>query len=184
MKALLLCSTILLTVTGFYQHKDKYVKTEVAEGITLQLPESFTAMTESLLSQKYLSGRRPLAAYTSPDQQADLAVNTSNARWQADDLPMLQNFYKANIESLYDEVKFLKEGIEKINGKDFVLFAFVSLVLPEEGTLTMQQPVRKYTYIAYTIHKGKTYVFNFTAPAQQQAQWQVTAETIVNSIKL
>lgn len=194
MKALLLCSTILLTVSGFYQHKDKaerpplrcrpYVKTEVAEGITLKLPVSFVAMTESVLSQKYLSARGPIAAYTSQDQQTDLTVNTSNARWQANDLPMLQNFYRSNISALYDEVDFLKEGIEEINGKDFAVFEFISLVLPEENTLSMQKPVRKYTYIAYTIHNGKTYVFNFTAPAQQQKQWQETAIIIINSIKL
>lgn len=184
MKVLLLGSALLLTVVGFGQHQDKYVKATVAEGVTLRLPASFVPMTEDMLNQKYLSARPPVAAYTSPDQQADLAVNTSNARWEANDLPMLQRFYRSNIQALYDEVEFQQEGIEQINGKDFAVFEFVSLVLPEEDALASQAPLSKYTYIAYTLYEGKTYVFNFTAPAQQQEAWQETAHQIIHSIQL
>lgn len=184
MRALLLWPAILLTVSGFYQSATDYVKKEVAEGITLSLPKSFVPMPENLIDQKYLSARKPIAAYTSENQQVDLGINTSNARWQADDLPMLQSFYRSSIMALYDEVNFLKEDIEKINGKDFAVFEFVSLVRPEENALTAQRPIRKYTYIQYTVHNGKTYIFNFNCPTEQQSQWQEAAKTIMQSVKI
>lgn len=184
MRALLLLSVVFLTVSSFYQPANDYVKTEVAEGITLSLPRSFIPVPENMIDQKYLSARKPIAAYTSEDQSADLGINTSNARWQADDLPMLQSFYRSSIMALYDEVNFLKEDIAKINGKDFAVFEFVSLVRPAENALATQRPIRKYTYIQYTLHNGKTYVFNFNCPAEQQSQWQETASTIMQSVRI
>lgn len=184
MRALLVLPTILLIVSSFYQPANDYVTTEVAEGITLSLPKSFAPVPENQIDQKYLSARKPIAAYTSEDQQVGLGINTSNARWQADDLPMLQSFYRSSIMALYDEVTFLKEDIAKINGKDFAIFEFVSLVRPAENTLAAQRPIGKYTYIQYTLHNGKTYVFNFNCPAEQQSQWQETAKTIMGSVKI
>lgn len=175
---------IFLSNHGIPLPQNDYVSVEIAQGITLNLPKSFVPMPEAVMDRRYLSARKPLAAYISPDQQADLSVNTSNARWQAGDLPMLQNFYRANILSLYDEVTFIKESLEKINGKDFAVFEFLSIVRPEEDALTPQQPVKKYTYIQYTIYDGKTYVFNFNSPADRRDQWEETAKTIMESIKL
>lgn len=175
---------IFMMASGFYQAGDDYVKTEIAKGITVNIPKSFTPMTESKLNEKYYSARKPLAAYISEDQRADLGVNTSNARWQADDLPMLQNFYRASIMSLYDEVDFLNEEIENINGKDFAVFEFISVVREDENALTVKRPIRKYIYIQYTVHKGKTFVFSFSAPAEQQSRWQEPARTIMESVKI
>lgn len=168
----------------FDQSPVDYVKTEMGEGITLKVPESFVPLADNLMEQKYLSSRKPIALYTNENQQVDLGVNTSNARWRANDLPMLQSFYRSNIMALYDEVTFMKEAIEKVNGKDFAVFEFVSLVRPEENALTAQRPIRKYTYIQYAIHNGKSYVFNFTCPAEQQSQWQEVAKTIMESVKI
>lgn len=175
---------VFLTTSSFYQAGNDYVKTEIAKGITMSLPKTFAPMSESQLHEKYFSAREPIAAYISEDQQTDLGVNTSNARWQASDLPMLQSFYRASILSLYDEVDFLKEGIEEVNGKDFAVFEFVSIVRQEEDALTAQRPIQKYTYIQYTIHNGKAFVFNFNCPAGQQSHWQQTAKTIMESVKI
>lgn len=184
MKYNLLWLVIFMMNSGLYQISNDYVKTEIGEGITMNIPKSFTSMSENQLNEKYYLARKPLAAYISEDQRTDLVVNTSNARWQADDLPMLQNFYRSSIVSLYDEVDFLNEKIESINGKDFAVFEFVSVVREDENALTSKRPIRKYTYIQYTVDKGKTFVFSFSTPAEQQSRWQETARTIMESVKI
>ncbi len=181
---LLLWSALASVGSLIFQSPVNYVKTEVGEGITLKVPESFAPLPDNLMEQKYLSARKPIALYTNENQQVDVGVSTSNARWQANDLPMLQSFYRSNIMALYDEVAFNKEALEKVNGKDFAVFEFVSLVRPEEDALTAQRPIRKYTYIQYTIHNGKSYVFTFNCPAEQQSQWQEVAKTIMESVKI
>lgn len=174
----------MLLSSGFQVPNIELVKTKITENIQLGVPRSFQPMTEDLLSQRYLTARKPIAAYTNDRQMIDLTVNTSNTRWQPSDLPMLKDFYKASLLELYDEVSLSREEIEEINGKNFVVFEFTSIVRPEENALNPQQPVRKYTRIQYTVHGGKTLVFNFTCPQALQQQWEATAGEIMQSIQI
>jgi len=163
---------------------NKLVKTQITENIQVSLPEDFQPMSEELLRQRYLSAREPMAAYTNARQVVDFTVNTSNSRWQAADLPILQDFYKASLLQLYDEVIFSRETVEEINGKQFVVFEFTSEVRPDENALTAQRPVRRYTHIQYTVHDGKTLVFNFSSPEALRAEWEATAQEIMQSIQI
>ncbi|MEK6476321.1 hypothetical protein WJR50_02265 [Catalinimonas sp. 4WD22] len=176
--------SVMLLGSSFQVPNIELVKTKITENIQIGVPKSFQPMTEDLLNQRYLTARKPIAAYTNDKQMIDLTVNTSNTRWQPSDLPMLKDFYKASLLELYDEVSFSREEIEEINGKDFVVFEFTSIVRPEENALNPQQPVRKYTRIQYSVHGGKTLVFNFTCPQALQQQWEGTAGEIMQSIQI
>ena len=163
------------------------VRTQIYEGVSVDLPKVLRPMSEDLLRSKYLGGRQPLAAYTGPNQQLAFALNVSSTRWQAGDLAVLKDFYRASLLELYDEVDFIKEGVEEINGRSFAVFEFVSVVRPDEDDTSLggaPKPIRQYTYVQYTVHQNKTWIFNFSVPTQAQAQWQKTAQEMMSSVRM
>jgi hypothetical protein len=161
------------------------VRVKVNDQIQIMLPKNMLPMTTQEIQGKLLGSRNPIAAYTDMTKQADLVINSSFSRWRADDIELLQQFYKSNILSLYDEVSFAREEIHNIHGRKFVLFEFDSKVLPEESTtLVSRSPVEKYNYIAYTIYNNETYLFSFSCPLKFRDNWKNTAPAIVESIKL
>jgi hypothetical protein len=173
-----------LLLCSFQGPANDLVKTQVTENIQLGIPKAFQPMTEVLMEERYLTARKPIAAYTNDRQTVDFTVSTSNTRWQPSDLPILKDFYKASLLELYDEVSFSREEVQEINGKNFVIFEFSSIVRPEENALNPQQPIRKYTRIQYTVYNGKTLVFNFSCPQSQQQQWENTAGEMMQSIQI
>lgn len=177
---------ICLLLTLFFLQDDygKPVKTKVADGITMMLPETLHPMSEQDLAAKYISHRMPLAAYTSPDRRADLTVNTANTAWQEADVGLMHNFYKASIVNLFTEVDFIKEETAHINDKAFSVFEFISVLEGDENSFTNRQAVETYNYIAYTIVNGQAMVFSFNASASQKDQWQHTAHEMMQSIKI
>ncbi|WKN32855.1 hypothetical protein PZB74_05790 [Porifericola rhodea] len=173
---------IVLALCSFQTVGIDLVKTKIAENIEVGLPSTFMAMSEDVLNQRYLTARKPIAAYTNDKQVVDFTVNTSNTRWQSSDLPILKDFYKASLMELYDEIEFSREEIEEINGKNYVVFEFSSIVKPDENALRAQSPIRRYTRIQYTVQGGKTLVFNFSCPQALQRAWEETAAEIMQSI--
>ena len=177
---ILLLSFILFS--SFQQMK--YVKTKVNNDISILLPEDFLSMSQADLKGKYVSAKTPVAAYTDFTRSVDLGVNVAYSQWNKEDLEIMMSFYKSNIMGLYTEVQFIKEDIENINGKDFVVFEFVSSVYNEEGTDINQSAINKYIRIQYTIVKGKTVLFNFSCPASQKGTWAPIAKKILGSVKI
>ncbi|MEM9671521.1 MAG: hypothetical protein ACFB15_29460 [Cyclobacteriaceae bacterium] len=181
---ILLISCFSTLSTGFRVYEDKLVPVKVSDEIGVSLPESFQPMTEEQMQRKILSARPPLAAYTSPDQRADFSVSASNTRWQANDLPILKDFYRSSLMELYDDVDFLDEGIRTVDKVQAAFFEFTSVVKEDENAVVPKPPVHTYTFVQYTIHQGKTLVFTFSCPLRQQEQWQPTAQKVMNSVKL
>lgn len=159
----------------------KLVKTKLATNISLKVPENFTPMTDEDKLQRYESSRLPIALYTDPDRMAELGINRAYSIWQEGDIAMMQEFYEASITELYDKVDFLKKEITNVNGHDFVIFEFESVVYPENK---FQRNITKYTYLMYALNDGTTYLFNFTCEKATKSQWLNTAHKIMASVKL
>ncbi|SDK67149.1 hypothetical protein SAMN05421823_103243 [Catalinimonas alkaloidigena] len=160
--------------------QDNLTRVKLSDHISVSLPKDFMPMSEADIQRRHLSYRRPVAMYTEGSGQVDFGFNAShNDNWSVKDLPILQSFYESTIRSMYTDVEFLRRDQTEINGKPFVVFEFVSTVT-EEG----RAPIRKYTYIQYTIRKSYTLVFHFTCPAEQQTRWQPTAVAIMQSVKV
>ena len=162
----------------------KYVKTKVNDDISLLLPSEFTLMSQADLNTKYASSKTPIAVYTDFSRYVDLGVNVAYSRWNEEDLEIMKSFYKSNIMGLYNEVQFIKEDIENINGKDFAVFEFISSVYDEEGAAPNQNAISKYVRIQYCISKSKTVLFNFSCPARQKDKWAPVAKQILESVKI
>jgi len=176
--------TLFLLLSGFQSINGDLVKKQVTEKIQLLVPADFQPMSQEMMDRRYLTARKPIAAYTNEREMVDLTVSTSNTRWQASDLPILKDFYKASLLELYDEVDFIKEEIEEINEKSFVVFEFTSLVKPDENSLTARTPVRRFTRIQYTVNGGQTLVFNFSCPQALQPKWEETARQVMQSVQI
>ena len=164
----------------------KLVKTKVHDAITVSLPAEFVPVTEQEMNSKYVSYRRPIALYTNASKQVDFSVNLSLTQWQHFDLPLVKDFYKASLATLYSDIKWIKEDIEEIKGVPFAIFEYVGTVADaeKENTIKQTKPLEVYTYIAYGLMNGKVVVFTLTAPANQRQQWAPVAEEVMESIRL
>lgn len=182
MKPIFILLLSLILFSSFQQVK--YVKTKVNNDISILLPKDFVSMSQTDLMSKYVSAKTPLAAYTDFTRTVDLGINVAYSQWNEEDLEIMMSFYKSNIMGLYNEVQFIKEDIENINGKDFVVFEFVSSVYDEEGSGISQSSINKYIRIQYTIVKSKTVLFNFSCPANQKGTWAPIAKKILESVKI
>ena len=96
---------------------------------------------------------------------------------------MLLKIYKSSIQRLYTKVDFLKEDIRTVNGRDFIYFEFVSTVTDTRRSGQLA-PIRRYQAVQYAIQGTQLYVFTFVAPAEEQAQWQPTAQAVMGAIAL
>ena len=162
----------------------KLVKTKVNDSITISLPEEFTAMTQTELNTKYVSAKAPVAVYTDYSKTIDLGVNVAYSQWNPEDLEIMMSFYKSNIMGLYDEVHFLTENVQEINGRKFAVFEFLSKVNDTEGTTIDQSSISKFIRIQYTIVQGKTVLLNFSCPERLKDKWAPLAREILETVKI
>jgi hypothetical protein len=165
---------ILICLLGMSASKPKMAKVKITEGVTASLPKDFVAMSEDDIAQKYPSTKKPLAMFTSLDRTVDFGLNVSKSELGGNDLKLLQKLYKATIIDLYSNVTFIKEGIELVNNRNFIVFEFVS-----EADQT-----KKYTYLQYAVIGHRVYIFNFTTGAEVKEKWQPIANLIMRSINI
>ena len=167
-----------------FQQAGRLQRVKVTDGISVKLPENFSMVPEEALSERYISNRKPIALFTSPNGQAEFVINVSNNQWQHFDLPLVKDFYKASLGSLYSDIRFTKEETTEIDKMPAAVFEYVGSGESEEGVIRKSESFSKYTYIAYVLVEGKVAVFSFTAPASEKAVWAPVAGEIMESLKL
>ncbi|GGK61846.1 hypothetical protein ACD591_12935 [Rufibacter glacialis] len=171
---------LLLPLALLLAFVPKLKKVTVAKNVSLSIPQNFEVMPDDGIAREYPAARKPLGVFTSPDGQIDISVNQRPSTFPAEDLTILLPFYKASIQRMFTEVQFLREEKQTINGRDFLVYEFVSTVRDERRTRNMA-PVRKYTLIQYAFLKDQMVIFSFNAPAQLQKEWQETARAVMAS---
>ena len=181
MRKILVLFALLLFISS---PQSKLVKTKINDRITVSLPIDFFEVPETELASKYISYRNPIAAYTDISTKIDFVVNNSVAKWRPSDIELMKSFYKTNIAALYDKVDFIAEKTEEINKRDFVVFEFISTILPDENSFRNEPPVVRYNYLQYVIVKGDIFLFNFNAPVSLKDQWYYTVHEMMHSIKI
>src|SRR5687767_10599646 len=94
----------------------KLVKTKVADGITVSVPQEWRPMDGLDFTERYPSVRAPLAAFTDQERRVDFSVNISATRWPDADLVLAQQFFKASLSNMFDRVDMISEGMYEIHG--------------------------------------------------------------------
>lgn len=165
-------------------------RVKLSRALQFDLPVNMRPMSETEINGKYLSSKQPLAMYTTQDGLVDFGIKLSNASFLDRDLNLAAEFYRSNLLNLYDSVTFIREEIETINKRLFVVFEFTSVVYPEKNETTQvfdagkTKPKVMYTYIQYGVVNGKLAVFNFSCPSLYRTTWQATAWDIMHSVKM
>ena len=162
----------------------KLVKTKVADGITVSLPDAMLPMTPDDIAQRYPSVRAPLGAFTDPDRSVDFSVNISATNWPDKDVDMAQKFFKAGLYNLYDRVDMISEGTQLLRKKKFIFFEFESRISGDRRKQGYQDPILKYTFIQYLVENDRTLVFTFSCRQDQREAWQETARAMMKSVKV
>lgn len=181
MKKLLLFF-LLVPCWAFQQYK--FTKVNIDKNISVKLPIDFTPVPASELPSKYISYRTPIAFFSNSTKDTDFSINNSTSRWQAADTELIMSFYKSNISNLFDNAVFIREEIEDINNRTFIVFEFTASISRDESVLRSSTSENKYFYLQYTIKDGQAYIFSFSAPKDQLNVWSPTAALIMRSVKM
>ena len=181
MKAL----SFLLLIFGLtaFAPKPKLTTTKLASGLSVGVPAGFAALPDDGIAVKYPSPRKPLAVFSNPSGRVDFSVAVRPTTFESMDYGVLLKIYKSSIQRLYTKVDFLKEDIRTVNGRDFIYFEFVSAVADTKRDSRLA-PIKRYQTVQYAIQGTQLYVFTFVAPADEQAQWQPTAQAVMNAISM
>lgn len=161
--------------------QEKMVKFQVNDEISYRIPASFTLMAQTEQVQKFVFNRSPLAIHSSRDGEVNMAVNQNQMQWAEGDEEMIYGFYKASIQSMFDGIEFIQEGIQEVNGKKFIVFEFISS-LKDENTFASTKSSKNYTYIQYTSYQDQVLLFNFGCKARFMRDWQSIAQEVMQSV--
>lgn len=175
---------VILLVALASSSKPKLVKQKVGNDITVAIPGDWLPMDENDLIRRYPSVRAPLAAFTNEERLADFTVNISATQWPDTDANMAQKFFKSGIANLFDRVDFIAEGSKVVGKRKFIWYEFDSIVNGSGENTSLRDPVRKYSYILYSLEPGRTLVFSFNCPQRQKAQWQSVAKAMMAEIRI
>ena len=173
---------LLLALTAFGP-KPKLTTVKLGAGLSVGVPATFMPLPDDGIAVKYPSPRRPLAVYSNPSGRIDFSVAVRPTTFESFDYGVLLQIYKSSIQRLYTKVDFLKEDIRTVSGRDFMYFEFVSTVADTRRSNQLA-PIKKYQAVQYAIKGQQLYIFTFVAPAEEQAQWQPTAQAVLGAIVL
>ena len=175
---------LLLCITLCSFAPARLVKTKITDDITVLIPKNFRPMDELDFTQRYPSVRQPIGAYTNEAREVDFSVNISATQWSPADTEIAKKFFKAGVVNMFDGVEMISEGIQTINGKQFIYFEFESRVRGDQSKVDLRDAVLNYTYIQYLVQSGRTLVFSFTCPRRIREDWQSTAHKMMKGIKV
>jgi len=175
---------IILTTFESTQGQPKLVNTKISSDITMKIPNKFIAMSDGDMWQRVSSYRKSIALYTDLNRIIQLGVNHAFSTWEEGDLEMLKSVYKASILELFDKVDFSIEEIKEIKGREYVVFEFTSTIYGDRSGPGSRGSITRYYYLQYTIYSKGTLVIDFSCPTHLKDEWQNTAKSIMNSVKV
>ncbi|TDN37687.1 hypothetical protein A8B98_03980 [Hymenobacter sp. UV11] len=173
---------VVLTLTSFGP-KPKLTTVKLAPGLSVAVPQGFTPLPDAAIAAKFPSPRKPLAVFSNPSGRVDYSVGVRPTTF-GPDYNILLPMYKASVQRLYTKVEFLTQEVRKVNGRDFVALEFISTLTDSRRLAIALAPVRKYEYIEYAVQGEQLYIFSFSAPAEEQAQWRPVAQAALGDIDL
>ena len=169
-------------LTGFGP-KPRLTTVKLAPGLAVAVPQGFTLLPDEAIAVKFPAPRKPLAVFSNPSGRVDYSVSVRPTTF-GPDYNILLPMYKASVQRLYTKVEFLTQQVRRVNGRDFVALEFVSTLSDNRRSAIVLAPVRKYEYIQYAVQGEQLYIFSFSAPAEEQAQWRAVAQAALGDISL
>ncbi|MFD3003233.1 hypothetical protein ACFS7Z_22920 [Pontibacter toksunensis] len=173
----------ILFVAGVAFAQPKLKKVNITKELSVLLPQDFSPMPDDGIARRYPATTKPLAVFTSPNGLVDFSVTQKVSQFRAQDLKMMKEFYKAALLERHSKIDFIRDEVTQINGKDHIVFEYVSSVEDERKSSNLA-PVQKYSMVQYAISDRQMMIFTFHAPFQLKNEWQQPAREIMSSIKI
>lgn len=175
---------LLLTVFALtsFAPKPKLTSVKLAPNLTVAVPQGFTPLPDEGIATKFPSPRKPLAVFSNPSGRVDYSISMRPTTF-GPDYNILLPMYKASVQRLYTKVDFLTQEVRKVNGREVVALEFIS-TFSESRRSVQLAPIKKYEYIEYAVQGQQLYIFSFSAPAEEQAQWRPVAQAALSDINL
>ena len=181
MKILPLLAAVF-ALTSFAPPRPKLTTVKLAPGLSVGVPQGFTPLPDEGIAVKFPAPRKPLAVFSNPSGRVDYSISVRPTTF-GPDYNVLLAMYKASVQRLYTKVEFLTQDVRKVNGRDFVALEFVSTLTDNRHAAALA-PLKKYEFIEYTVQGEQLYIFSFSAPAEEQAQWRPVAQAALGYISL
>lgn len=180
MRIVILITCVFLSVSLSAQ---KLVPVKIGENISIKISPDFVNMSNQARMERIASSKIPLGTFSTESQEVTLSINDNPMQWTPADTKIVYGFYKASVNALFDEIQFIQDTVRKINGREFIVFEFVSTVR-DENVFSSSRKDRNYTYIQYTSYNDQVLLFNFGCPARMKFEWEDTAEEIMQSVRI
>lgn len=173
----------IILIAGAALADTKLKKHQITKEVSVMLPRDFMPMPDDGIARKYPAANKPIAVYSSPNGQVDFSMAQKRSQFGQQDLNMLRDVYKASLMERFTKVDFIRDEVTSINGRDYIVFEFVS-VMADERNATHLSPVHKYSIMHYTIQGNQLMIFSMHAPFTLKNQWQNTAREIMGSVRV
>ncbi|MEP5613083.1 MAG: hypothetical protein ABJP45_12580 [Cyclobacteriaceae bacterium] len=174
---------ILAITSSLHAYSQKLASVKIGEDISIKVSTEFINMSNQDRMARVASSKVPLGMFSTESQEVTLGINDNIMQWKPQDTKVVYGFYKASLNSLFDEIQFIQDTIKVINGREFVVFEFVSTIR-DENVFSSKGGDRNYTYIQYTSYKDQVLLFNFGCPARLKFEWENIAEEMMQSVKI
>jgi hypothetical protein len=174
---------VIILIAGVALADTKLKKTQITKEVSVMLPRDFAPLHDEGIARKYPAANRPVAVYSSPSGQVDFSMAQKKSQFGPQDLNMLRDIYKANLMERFTKVDFIRDEVANINGRDHIVFEFVSVMADERGASHLK-PVQKYSIMQYTIQGNQLMIFSMHLPFVMKNDWQDTAREIMGSVKV
>ena len=150
------------------------VKSLLNDKVELKIPTEFDIMSEELMKLKYPSERRPTLVYSNESGGINVALNlTKNKATQELIEPYVDNFVNT-FKKIHPSAEWKGSGTKNINGKKV---GFLKLITPAIDT-------KIYNVMFFTDLNGQLLLCTFNCTEKSIAEWEITADEIMNSLKL
>ncbi|MDB4835311.1 hypothetical protein OAH12_01870 [Cyclobacteriaceae bacterium] len=196
MKRYIIPFLAVLTMSFTAAYKLQKVK---VGNVSLLVPEAFESLDEQSRYKEYSGVNMPIAVYRSQRDrsaytvyQVSDSVMLKQAKEQRKrgytmsfdrDINLEYSFKKASISNKFKDINFIQEGVQKINGKDMIVFEFEGIIegRDKKGRHTL---TKVYNYMVHTFVKHNTYSVGFICNADLKDEYLETVHKSFKSLKV
>jgi hypothetical protein len=168
--ACLLTHTLVLAQTPIELEEKSFLDGR----LVLSVPKSFGPMSEDMLKLKYPHERRPTTVLTNERGSVNVALNHTNNRVTAADIPQLKKQMETVFKRLYPSATWFRNELSQIAGRECFLFDFRTPAIDTEvRNIMLGMPL-----------DDRLLLITFNATRALEASWIPVGNRIIKSVKI
>ena len=141
--------------------------------VQLLIPASFTIMDERIISKKYPGeNHRPTLVFTNVKASVTVAFShDTSLPTIEEDMSQVKDFYDGQLSQ--QNFSFYKSSMQKINGRNIVVFEFISKAVDKDI----------YNIMFFSHLEGSLFVGTFNCTVPLKEEWEQRGKQILASLK-